>query len=182
MPDEGAEGSGGEQGAERVAMAAVAAAGLVGRVDYPLFVVTAAGGTGPTGCLAGFVTQCSIVPARLLVCVSKENHTSAVASGAATLGLHLLGREQLDVAGLFGEQSGDRTDKFAHVPWHPGVTGVPLLEHCAAWVEGRVVRHVDLGDHLGHVLEPVAGGGGGEPGQLWYSEARHLHAGHPPGG
>jgi flavin reductase (DIM6/NTAB) family NADH-FMN oxidoreductase RutF len=164
------------------AVATVAAAGVTGRVDYPMFVVTATDGTGPGGCLAGFVTQCSILPTRFLVCVSRENHTMALAARASALGLHLLGRDQLDVARVFGEMTGDRTDKFARVPWRSGVTGVPVLARCAAWLEGRVIERVDLGDHVGHVLDPVAGGGGGAAGQLWYSAARHLHAGHPPGG
>jgi flavin reductase (DIM6/NTAB) family NADH-FMN oxidoreductase RutF len=164
------------------AQAAVAAGALVGRVDYPMYVVTASTDTAPSGCLAGFVTQCSILPARFLVCISKENHTIAVAEQARGLGLHLLGSDQLDLARLFGESTGDRTDKFALVDWHPGATGAPLLEECAAWVEGQVLERFDLGDHVGHLVEPLAGGGGGAPGELWYSAVRHLHAGHPPAG
>ncbi|HTX63792.1 MAG TPA: flavin reductase family protein [Acidimicrobiales bacterium] len=163
-------------------IAAVAAAALVGRLDYPMFVVTATAGTARSGCLAGFVTQCSILPARFLICVSKRNHTVGVAERSRALGLHLLGREQMEVAHVFGELSGDHTDKFALVDWHAGATGVPVLDVCAAWLEGAVIERVELGDHVGHVLEPIAGGGGGAPGELWYSSVRELHAGHPAAG
>jgi flavin reductase (DIM6/NTAB) family NADH-FMN oxidoreductase RutF len=167
---------------DEAAQASVAASAMVGRLDYPMFVVTAISATSPSGCLAGFVTQCSIVPARFLVCLSKENHTAGVAARAGALGVHLLGADQLDLAGIFGELTGDRTDKFELVEWHRGTTGVPLLPHCAAWLEGPVLHRFDLGDHVGHVVEPVAGGGGGAPGELLYSSAKHLHPGHPPTG
>ncbi len=153
---------------------------MVDRLDYPLFVVTVLAEGEPSGCLAGFVTQCSISPSRFLVCVSKENHTLSVAERSAALGLHLLGREQLDLARVFGELTGDVTDKFALVEWHPGETGVPILDRCAAWLEGPVVERLDLGDHVGHLVDPVAGGGAGEAGELLYSAAKHLDPGHPP--
>ena len=165
---------------DREAQATVAAAALVGRVDYPMFVVTTIAETEPSGCLAGFVTQCSIIPARFIVCVSKKNHTFGIASRAETLGVHLLGRAQLDIARVFGELTGDHADKFALVNWRSSATGVPLLEKCAAWFEGRVLDRFDVGDHVGHLVEPVAGGGGGAEGELWYSAARRLHPGHPP--
>lgn len=162
------------------AAAATAAAAMVGRLDYPMFVVTAASGDEPSGCLAGFVTQCSILPARFVVCVSKKNHTRGVAAESRALGLHLLGHDQIGLAAVFGELTGDRTDKFSGVRWRRGTTDVPVLEECAAWFEGPVLERMDLGDHVGHLVEPVAGGGGGRPGVLWYSRARHLHPGHPP--
>ncbi|MGH8979885.1 MAG: flavin reductase family protein [Acidimicrobiales bacterium] len=162
------------------AAAMVASAAMVDRLDYPMFVVTAFDGTERSGCLAGFVTQCSIVPARFLVCVSKENHTCGVAAWSAVLGLHLLGEDQLDLASVFGELTGDRTEKFDRVAWHPDPSGVPVLEHCAAWVLGKVLERRDMGDHVGHLLEPSAGGGGGHEGELRYARARHLHPGHPP--
>lgn len=170
------------EGEEAAATAAAAVAALVSRCDYPLFVVTAASGGEASGCLAGFVTQCSIVPARFLVCISRLNHTFRLAAKAPALALHLLGEGQLDLASVFGELTGDETDKMSRVAWHPGVLGAPVLEDCAAWVEGEVLARVDLGDHVGHLVEPRSGGGGGQRGELRYSAAHDLHPGHPPGG
>lgn len=155
---------------------------MVGRLDYPMFVVTAADGDEASACLAGFVTQCSIHPPRYLVCVSKENHTFPVAAGAEGLGLHLLGADQHDLAAHFGELTGDRTDKLAGVAWRPGLTGAPVLEDCSAWVEGRVLDRVDFGDHVGHVVEPVDGGAGPFPGHLFFSQVKDLDPGHPAQG
>jgi len=131
------------------------------RMDYPLFVVTVAAAEGAlSGCLAGFVTQCSIQPPRFLVCISKVNHTYAVAEVASGVGLHLLGQDQTGLASLFGEQTGDAVDKFEHCAWHRGTTGVPLLDECAAWLEGSIIGRLGVGDHEAFVIRVIATGQG----------------------
>jgi len=153
-------------------------AALVARLDYPMYVVTASDGSSESGCLAGFVTQCSIDPVRFLVCISVVNHTARVAPQASVLGVHLLGSDQHEMAVLFGELSGDVTDKFAAVQWHRGASGAPVLDDCAAWFEGQVLGSYDLGDHSGYLVAPVAGGPGPHPGQLSYSAVRDVQPGH----
>jgi flavin reductase (DIM6/NTAB) family NADH-FMN oxidoreductase RutF len=169
------------RGSEQQEVAAAAMAAFADRADYPMHVVTAFDGVEPSGCLVGFLTQCSILPARLLGCISKVNYTASVATGARGLGVHLLGRDQLALAAAFGEHTGDREDKMAQVRWHAGATGAPILDECAAWVEGTVRQRFDLGDHVGYLLDPVAGGGGGASGELRYAQVRNLRPGHPPG-
>src|SRR5206468_3781620 len=97
-------------------------------LDYPMFVVTAVdANTGArSGCLVGFVTQCSLDPMRFLVCLSRANHTYGVARGAPVLAVHALGPEHRDLATLFGTRTGDEIDKFTRCAWHPGPAGVPL--------------------------------------------------------
>jgi flavin reductase (DIM6/NTAB) family NADH-FMN oxidoreductase RutF len=55
-------------------------------------------------------------------------------SGATHLAVHLLSDEQRDLARLFGSETG-----------------------AAAWFAGRILHRFDLGDHVGHLTEPVAG-------------------------
>lgn len=147
--------------------------------DYPLYVVTASVGDEISGCLAGFVTQASIKPIRYLVCVSKVNHTFGVAERSDSLGLHLLGHDQHALAALFGEESTDVVDKFAQISWRRGETGVPILDECAAWVEGDVVNHMSGGDHEALLMTVRQGGSGGHGGQFMLSDAARLEAGHP---
>ena len=150
------------------------------RSDYALYVVTATGRSGRrSGCLAGFVTQCSIEPVRFIVCVSKVNQTFETVEEASALALHLLGRDQHDLASLFGEATGDEVDKFAHCEWAPGTTGAPVLAACAAWVEATIDERFDVGDHRALLVSPVTGGAGVCGGVLTYQEARGLSPGHP---
>src|SRR3982750_801842 len=74
-------------------MGAAAVHELIDELDYPMLIVTAAAGGQRAGCLVGFATQCSIDPPRMLVCVSKANHTYRVAVDADVLAVHFLRRD-----------------------------------------------------------------------------------------
>ena len=156
-----------------------AAAALVEQADYPLYVVTAAADGVRSGCLVGFVTQASIEPARFIVCMSTVNHTTDVVARSNGLALHALGACQHQLASLFGEESGDWTDKFGDVSWTEGVTGAPILSDCAAWLEGLVIGTMPAGDHRALLVEPVDGAAGGCRGHLFLSDAADISAGHP---
>ena len=149
-------------------------------VDYPFYVVTVRGADADmSGCLAGYVTQCSIDPPNFLVCVSKLNHTFPVAERSSAMGLHLLGDDQVDLARLFGEETGDLVDKFASVDWRLGSTGAPLLVDSAVSVEGQILGHFSVGDHEAFLMRAVRAVTGGHAGLLTYRGAPRLHPGHP---
>ncbi len=154
---------------------------LTDRADYSLYVATAKADSGElSGCLVGFVTQCSIRPARFLVCISTANHTYRVIQEAGGIALHLLGGGQTELASLFGEVSGDSADKFERCRWRVGsLTGSPVLVECAAWIEGSILDRFDVGDHQALLVEPLAGGPGTETGTLTIQHLPPLEPGHP---
>lgn len=152
---------------------------LVDGLDYPMFVVTTTDGQERAGCLVGFVTQASINPARLLVCISANNHTAGVAARAPMLAVHVLSSTQRDMATLFGSTTGDEVDKFAQCSWTLGPHGLPVLTDCPRWLVGRVLDRVPLGDHVGHLLQAVESHGQTELSALTYQQVRHLAPGHP---
>ena len=150
------------------------------RVDYPLYVVTVRSPDAEmSGCLAGFVTQCSIHPPNFLACISKVNHTRRVAECASGMGLHLLGEDQVDLARLFGEETGDHVDKFTAVDWRLGATGAPLLVDTAVSMEGEVLVHFSVGDHEAFLIRGVRAVAGGHDGILTYRATPRLRPGHP---
>jgi flavin reductase (DIM6/NTAB) family NADH-FMN oxidoreductase RutF len=153
---------------------------IVATLDYPMFVLTVADGTRRSGCLVGFVTQCSIHPPRCLVCVSKTNHTFPVAKDAEVFVVHVLRSPDVELARWFGEVTGDDVDKFASVDWEPGPGGAPVLRDCD-WFAGRVVDRVDAGDHVGFVVDVLDDGRAqyaDEP-ALGYQSTRNFSPGHP---
>jgi flavin reductase (DIM6/NTAB) family NADH-FMN oxidoreductase RutF len=127
---------------------------LVATLDYPVYVVTTAVESELSGCLIGFATQCSIHPPRFLACISKKNHTLALACRAATLAVHIVEEKDRDIAELFGGETGDEVDKFAKVRWH-FAHGVPILDACERWFAGSSLQQIDFGDHVGFLLEPI---------------------------
>jgi flavin reductase (DIM6/NTAB) family NADH-FMN oxidoreductase RutF len=153
---------------------------FLARVDYPFYVVTVQARDGAlSGCLAGFVTQCSIEPPNFLVCVSKVNHTFGVAQRSSAMGLHLLGADQVELARRFAEETGDLVDKFAGLEWRPGPNGAPLLAESAVAVEGVILGHFSVGDHEAFLVRATGSVDGGHAGLLTFRGAPPFRAGHP---
>lgn len=156
-------------------------ADVVADLDYPMAVATCSDGARRAGCLVGFLTQCSIHPPRVAACISRANHTHAVALCADFIAVHWLSSAERHVAELFGSETGDDTDKFASCRWRPGPGGAPVLEECGRSIVGLVLQHHDFGDHTAFLLEPVeAFADPSWPGQLGYQALRHLEPGHLP--
>jgi flavin reductase (DIM6/NTAB) family NADH-FMN oxidoreductase RutF len=153
---------------------------IASQLDYPMIIVTAAAGGRRAGCLVGFHTQCSIHPPRYLVCISKANETFDVAVAAEALAVHVPAPGDKDVAELFGALTGDEVDKFARCSWHDGPGGVPVIDVLGRWFAGPVVDRVDLGDHVGFVIEPSAGDCADDvAGQLGFQAVKDIPPGHP---
>lgn len=128
---------------------------LVGELVYSMLVVTARHEDTRAGCLVGFTTQVSIDPVRYLVCLSTSNRTYRLAEKSDQLAVHVVPADRLDLAELFGGETGDDIDKFAHVPWEEGPAGLPLLADCPRRFVGRVRERVPFGDHVGYLLDPL---------------------------
>ncbi|MBT2273565.1 flavin reductase family protein [Rhodococcus qingshengii] len=152
---------------------------IVGALDYPMFVVTTRAGEWRAGCLVGFASQISIVPARFLVGLSNKNYTYRLAAVAEHVAVHLVSRRHGELATLFGEWSGDDIDKFERCDWRDGPFGLPILEDAAAWFAGRILEKVDMGDHVAFLLEPETGHAPEELGGIiTFADVRELEPGH----
>ncbi|WP_067650104.1 flavin reductase family protein [Nocardia harenae] len=130
---------------------------VIAAADFPVFVVTTRAGEETSGCLVGFTAQVSINPLRFLVGLSQRNHTHRVAQRAERLNVHLLGQDQVELAALFGSETGDEIDKFARCAWHPDSTGLPVLSAAAGWFGGKILERHDFGDHTVMLLAPDTG-------------------------
>lgn len=152
---------------------------FVDGLDYPLYVVTTAHEGQHSGCLVGFTTQVSIDPPQMLVCISEKNHTHTLAQDAGLVAVHVLSPDQQDLAELFGEETGDATDKFRQCSWRPGPGGLPLLEDAARHMVGRVLQRIPFADHLGLLLEPVEVSVSARPVAYTLRSAGDMEPGHP---
>jgi len=74
--------------------------------------------------------------------------------------VHVVERRHVGLARLFGGQTGDQVNKFDHCSWHTGPHAMPILDDAVAWFVGKTLKRVDLGDHIGYLLEPGAGAAG----------------------
>lgn len=153
---------------------------LVVAADPAMWIATAATDDERSGCLVGFVTQGSIEPWRLLVCLSTDNHTAGVAAGSTHLAVHLVPEAQHDLGELFATETGDEVDKFERCAWRRGPAGTVLLDGLPVLV-GRIADRIPFGDHVGYLLEPVAveGPDPGDGPLLRLHDAADWSPGHP---
>jgi flavin reductase (DIM6/NTAB) family NADH-FMN oxidoreductase RutF len=151
---------------------------IVGELDYPLIVVTAAAGERIGGCVVGFATQSSIDPPRFTVHLSEKNRTYRIAREAELLGVHFLDVADEDLARLFGGETGDEVEKFEAVRWSPGPGGTPLLERCPNRFVGRILERSRSGDHVAFLLEPIEAQRGPSLRPLLFQRAKWIDAGH----
>lgn len=151
---------------------------LVGGLDYPMFIATTRAAGEMAGCLVGFATQCSIDPPRFLVCLSDKNRTCRVARAAAAIALHFVPSSAERLAELFGGETGDEVDKFAHCEWSEGPSGLPILAECDNWFVGAILARHDFGDHLGFLLDPIEAHSGSPFEEFTFHRARRIDPGH----
>jgi len=154
---------------------------IAAAVNPPMVVVTARADDEMDGCLVGFSTQCSIDPTRYLVCLSKANRTYEIACEATNLVVHLLPDNAIGLwlARIFGELTADAADKLSMCAWGPGPNGAPVIASCD-WFGGAILDRVDLGDHVGFVLDVDSGNATRvTDAYLGYSSVRSLEAGNP---
>jgi flavin reductase (DIM6/NTAB) family NADH-FMN oxidoreductase RutF len=152
---------------------------LMSLLDYPMYVVTARADDEPAGRLVGFTSQVSIGPPRFLVGLSKRNHTYRVAQRADHLAVHLLPRRHRELARLFGSETGDGVNKFERCAWQTGPHGLPILTEAVGWFVGATLSRMDVGDHVGFLLEPSTGSAPREFEQLvTFADVRDLEPGH----
>jgi 3-hydroxy-9,10-secoandrosta-1,3,5(10)-triene-9,17-dione monooxygenase reductase component len=105
-----------------------------------------------TGCVdgkpAGFAAQSfssvSLDPPLVLLCPAKSSTSWPKLRQAGSFCINILAADQKPVCDVFA-QSG--IDKFAALPWRPGVTGSPILDGVLAYVDCDLHAEHDAGDH-----------------------------------
>jgi len=132
---------------------------VIGLLDPPVWLVTAADGDKRGGFVATTAAAASIVSEmpRLLITVNERHNTYPLIEASGAMALHLIDETQLDLVWRFGLQSGRDVDKFAGLTSRTGATGSPLLPEAVAWLDGRVESKLDSGDRTIYLLAVVDG-------------------------
>lgn len=120
---------------------------LLRLLTTPVVAITATRGTKLNGMITDGAVRAGIVPdvPRIAVYIHKYNYTHDMVFETGRMGVHILGRGQLDTVLKLGFRSGRDHDKLAEVEHHVGPLGLPVLEHCVAWWACEVVNAMDTG-------------------------------------
>jgi len=137
------------------------------QIPYGLYVVGFRGnGDGQMNAMAAsWVTQCSFDPPLVMVAVRKPSRSYDLAKAGKVFSLNLLDKSERRIIRTLEKPShaaGDKLGKVGHVEED---TGAPILRHAFAYVECKVRKIYEPGDHALIVGEVVHAGvrGKGQP-------------------
>src|SRR5258708_23155135 len=123
---------------------------------YPtgVVVVTAMTDGGPAGMAVGSFTSVSLDPPLVAFLPAKSSTTFPQIEQAGAVCVNVLAADQEAFSRSFAQKGADR---FAEVEWSPAaVTGAPIIDGAVAWIECKIARIDDAGDHfivIGRVLD-----------------------------
>ncbi len=107
-------------------------------------VITADAGQGPAAMTASSVFSVSVEPPVLVFSISEMSSAAPTLLSAETLVIHMLTAENLDLA-ILASTSG--VDRFADTTiWDRLPSGEPYYTAAHAWVRGRVVDQMQIGN------------------------------------
>ncbi len=137
---------------------------VMGNFATGVTVVTGSAADGTAvGLTVNSVASVSLEPRLVLICTDKESESRGVLLETGRFGISILRLEDRALAPRFAAE--DPGERFTGIPLRWSDSGIPFLADALAWLECRVWRNVDAGDHsvmIGEVLD-FGGGGSGRP-------------------
>lgn len=129
------------------------------------------------GMTASSFTSVSLDPPLVLFCADKRARSGTMVGPAGCFAINILDESQRDLSNLFAGKGTDeeRSDKLTQIG-QTAVTGAPILTSALGWLDCRVDRTIDAGDHLIFVGLVVASHvrGEGKPLLYWHGSYRRL--------
>jgi flavin reductase (DIM6/NTAB) family NADH-FMN oxidoreductase RutF len=128
---------------------------ILGRFASGVTIVTAIDDRGRDhGLTVSAFASLSLVPPLVLVCVDRTASLYPALVAAKYFAVNILAADQEALARRFSALEGDRFDGIGYTR---GSTGVAVLDEVLAYIECRMVRTLEGGDHTIFVAEVEAG-------------------------
>ncbi|MGW4755514.1 flavin reductase family protein [Streptomyces chartreusis] len=108
-------------------------------------VITSGSTERTTGLTVNSFTSVSLDPALILVCIHHDSGELPVLRRTGAFAVNILAADQEELCRSFASR---HTRHSAKADTRPGITGVPVLSDALAYLECRIEREVDAGDHV----------------------------------
>jgi flavin reductase (DIM6/NTAB) family NADH-FMN oxidoreductase RutF len=116
-------------------------------------VVTSGTTESVSGLTVNSFTSVSLDPPLILVCIQNDSSELPALQRSGAFAVNILAADQEDLCRAYASW---RTRHLVDAEVHCGVTGVPILSAALAYLECRIEREVDGGDHEIVIGEVVA--------------------------
>jgi 3-hydroxy-9,10-secoandrosta-1,3,5(10)-triene-9,17-dione monooxygenase reductase component len=121
---------------------------VMGHFVTGVSVVTTLDGDQPQGITVNALSSVSLEPPLVLVALDRRRFITPTVRRAGRYAVNVLAETQQALSDCFaGAEVTPGRDRFCGAAWHPGRTGLPLLEGAIATLECTVVETFSAGDH-----------------------------------
>jgi 3-hydroxy-9,10-secoandrosta-1,3,5(10)-triene-9,17-dione monooxygenase reductase component len=149
---------------------------VMGHFATGITVVTAFDGDRPNGITVNALSSVSLDPPLVMVALDRRRFLTPIVRAAGRYAVNILAEDQQALSDCFAGAAVEpgRPD-FCGAAWHPGATGLPLLDGALATLECTVVETFTAGDHdlfIGEV--DVLGSSDADAMPLLYYRRRYL--------
>ncbi len=111
-------------------------------------VVTAFEGDQPFGITVNALSSVSLTPPLVMVALDRRRFLTPIVRVSNRYAVNILAEDQQALSDCFaGADVEPGRDRFCGASWHPGQTGLPLLDGAIATLECTVVQTFSAGDH-----------------------------------
>jgi len=133
-------------------------------IPYGLHVLTSEKNDGTvSAATVNWVTQTSFDPPMVAVAVKVDSRIHSLIKESGSFALNILGKGQNSMAFAFFKPVDREGDSIGGEPFRKGVSGSPLLENAAAFVDCKLAGTLEKGDHSVFLGEVVDAGVAKEP-------------------
>ncbi len=121
----------------------------IGQFATGVTIVTAMDGDRPVGITVNAFASMSLEPALVAIALDHRRFINPTIEATGRYAVNVLAEDQQWLSDCFaGANVAPGREAFCGAPWHPGLTGVPLIGGTVASLECRVVERIPLGDHV----------------------------------
>jgi len=121
---------------------------VMGHFVTGVTVVTALDDGRPAGITVNSLSSVSLEPPLVVIALDRRRVMTPILRVSGRYGVNILSEDQQALSDCFaGSAVEPGREAFCGASWHPGVTGVPLLDGAIATLECTVVKTFSAGDH-----------------------------------
>ena len=130
------------------------------RLPYGFYAITSRAGEDVNAMVANWVTQVSFEPRLITLGLQKTCYTHELIQAGRVFAVNLFLKADAEAIKPFTKSRSKNPDKMTDANYSPApMTGCPVLEGAAAYIECEVVEIVDLGGDHDLVVGKVVGAG-----------------------
>jgi flavin reductase (DIM6/NTAB) family NADH-FMN oxidoreductase RutF len=120
---------------------------VMGTFATGVTVITMPTASGAWGMTANSVTSLSLDPTLVLVCIDKTTRTHEHILASGVWAVNILSAEQEEISRTYAMKDYEVERTMVGTPYHPGVTGAPIIDGSLSYLDCRTYATYEGGDH-----------------------------------